>query len=387
MLSLSALIRQARDSPLYRDWPLSGVQRFGDPSWRQLPTLHRDALKRLSLPAPGDKGELLFISTGTTGSPKLIRYGSDDLDRVADLCARFGRLEGVTGHSRVMVLLPMGLWPVGRITVAGHRRLGAQVFPVDLHGGIHTWERMAREIRPTVISSTPSVLVDWASSHYEGPRLELLETTGEPLMSRERHLIEGAFGGLVYDAYGLTECVVGVECAIRDGFHFWPDATGVEILAPERDQSLEPGKIGELVLTSFQQATQPILRYRSGDLGRLEPQPCPCGHPSPLVRLKGRLRPGLSLPRGVLLENAVLEQALTEQGVEGWLRYKASPESPAAPFLAARFHPTLEVIYHGESPADQVRAQLLAALPELAELCHEGDIRLDILRDQGTGRH
>lgn len=375
MLSLQELLQAARSHPLYRNWPLEAVRYVGDPAWQHLPTLGREALRDRPLPR-ADAGELVYLSTGTVGHPKLVSLGRADLDRVGTLCAHFGALEGIGPRSRVMVLLPMALWPVGRITMEGHRRLCATVYPVDLHGGIDAWQRLARELRPTVISSTPSVLAAWAP-YYDGPPLELVETTGEPLLTRERHLIEGRFGGRVHDAYGLTECAVGVECAVRDGFHYWPDATHVEILAPDSDSPVPPGDEGEIVLTSFQNARLPILRYRSGDRGRLIPQSCACGHPTPRVQLFGRLRPAFDLPRGVLLEPEILAEALDVKGGVR-LRYKKGAESPAAIFLEQNCSPTLEVVYHGPVPPPTARRRLLEAIPELAELVHEGELQLDV---------
>ena len=375
MLSLQELLQAARAHPLYRDWPLEAVRQVGDPAWERLPTLGREALRNLPLPR-ASAGELIYLSTGTVGHPKLVPLGRADLDRVATLCVRFGALEGIGSHSRVMVLLPMALWPVGRITIEGHRRLGATVYPVDLHGGIDAWQRLVWELRPTVISSTPSVLAAWAP-YYEGPPLELVETTGEPLMTRERHLIEGRFGARVHDAYGLTECTVGVECAVRDGFHYWPDATHVEILAPDCDRPVSPGEEGEIVLTGFQNALLPILRYRSGDRGRLIPGSCACGHPTPRLQLLGRLRPAFDLPRGVLLEPETVADALgSERGVR--LRYKNGAESPAAAFVRRNRSPMLEVVYDGSMPPARARRKLLQAIPELAELVHEGAVGLEM---------
>ena len=383
MLALQKLLQAARAHPLYRNWPLKQVRQTGDSAWRRLPTLGRGALRDHPLP-PADAGELVYLSTGTVGHPKLVSLGDADLDRVGELCARFGALEGIGPHSRVMVLLPMALWPVGRITIEGHRRLGATVYPVDLHGGIDAWQRLSRELRPTVISSTPSVLAAWVP-HYDGPPLELVETTGEPLLTRERHLIEGRFGGWVHDAYGLTECVVGVECAIRDGFHYWPDATHVEILEPDSNTPVPAGEEGEIVLTSFQNERLPILRYRSGDRGRLMQQPCACGHPTPRVQLFGRLRPAFELPRGVLLEPEILAEALGMTG-RVQLRYKNGAESPAAAFLEQKCSPMLEVRYHGHISPTKARRRLLEAIPELAELVHEGEFQLEVASTAMTDR-
>lgn len=381
MLSLARLLVAAARHPLYRDWDFSLVEEFTDAAWRRLPSLTREHLRQNEETRPA-ASEILFHSSGTTGAPSLVRFGPEDLGRVGELCARFARLEGVSGRSRVMVLLPMGLWTAGKITVEGHRRVGAEVFPVDLHGGVEAWQRMADLIRPSVISSTPSVLAAWAP-HYRGPRLELVETTGEPLLIRDRHLIEARFGGFVLDAYGLSECVVGTECPVRAGFHYWPDATGVEVLALDSDTAVPDGEPGELVLTSFMQERMPVLRLRSGDRGRIERTLCPCGHEGPRAYLEGRIADTLALPRAVQLDAAELAGLLAEIAPGARFRYKGTPGSPAAPFLEGRFRPVLEIAFADREHVtlEDVRRELLAAFPDLAELVHEQELDVYIAPD------
>ncbi len=376
MLSEACLLQAAARHHLYKGWDFSQLTSFGDQAWCHLPTLKSERLRATQ--AQGRQGpELLFYSSGTTGAPKMVCYSLEDLGRVGELCARFARFEGVTEHSRVMVLLPMGLWTVGKITVDGHRLAGAEVFPVDLHGGIETWQRMLDLIRPTVISSTPSVLAAWAPD-YKGPRLEMVETTGEPLLDSERHLIEARFGAFVHDAYGLSECVVGTECRVRDGFHYWPDATRVEVLEPYSDRPVPEGKSGELVVTSMMQEHMPILRYRSGDKGCIDQQHCACGHEGPRVHLEGRIADTLVLPRAVKLDASELTTLISAQVAGARFRYKGAPSNPAAPFVEDSFRPALEIYIPSRftGKREGLRKEMFTALPELAELVHEQELDL-----------
>lgn len=390
MLDVASLIKHAAKYYPYNKWDFSQVRQFGDAEWRRLPFISSKQLKRLNSEldhVPCHQGELYFFSSGTTGNPKVIRYSQDDLERVAELCTRFAKLEGVSEKSRVMVLLPMVLWSVGKITVMMHMRAGATVFPVDLHGGVEAWQRMADIIRPTIISSTPSVLFEWAPL-YKGPKVELVETTSEPLLTRERHLIESKFGGFVYDTYGLTECVVGVNCGVRQEFHFWPDTVGIEIVDPDSDRLLADGQPGEVVLTSFMQERMPIVRYRTGDRGRLIRSVCECGESdTPRVTFEGRVCETYQLPRGVTLDPTDVHEALCEAGVQGQVFWKGKPGSPAALYVEKSFIPTMEIFLDVSSSSDieKVRKSFLASLPELSELAHENEIYINIYKVHSQG--
>ncbi|MBF0401724.1 MAG: AMP-binding protein [Magnetococcales bacterium] len=386
MLTFTELLVAARRTPLYDAWSLQEPllpEHPGDSNWQTLPTLDAEQLTCFTSEQCGHipGGTRLFLSSGTMGKPKLIPFTEADLERVAELCGRFSVLEGIDAQTRSMVLLPMASWTVGRITMDGHRRAGAQVHGMDLHGGVAAWQQACDAIRPTVISSTPSVLAAWAP-HYCGPPMTLLETTGESLLESERRLIEARFGAFVHDAYGLTECVVGVECAMRQGFHYWPDSVHVEILDPMTNQSLPAGTMGEIVLTSFQQGSLPILRYRSGDLGWLAETPCPCGRREPLLHLYGRKAPALTLPRGVTLDRCLLEGALVAWGYEyPRVIWKGTPGSPATPFVTDCFRPALEITWRkrvDEANDTVLRRQLFDQFPELAELAHEQVLNLSL---------
>lgn len=390
MLNVASLIQIASKYYPYKAWDFSRIREFGDREWQQLPFLTSEQLKVLNneldhIPCP--QGEVLFFSSGTTGNPKVIRYSQSDLDRVASLCTRFAKLEGVSKESRVMVLLPMALWSVGKITVMMHMQAGATVFPVDLHGGVDIWQQMADVIKPTIISSTPSVLYEWAPL-YKGPKLELIETTGEPLLARERHLIEAKFGSFVYDTYGLSECVVGVNCGIRQEFHFWPDAVGIEVVEPGGDKTLTDEQSGEVVVTSFMQERMPIIRYRTGDRGRLIRSICECGETdTPRIVFEGRVAETYQLPRGVTLDPTDIHESLEEAGVQGQVIWKGKPGSPAAPYVERSFIPTLEILLRCSKylNIENLRKSFLTSLPELSELVHENEIIINFVNDTVFG--
>ena len=380
MVPLQRLLQKAAKHPLYSKWNFAGIKTFADAAWQRLPLLEGNELIAKREKLSYIEGGYVYFTSGTTDEPKVLFFSQMDMERIGDLCARFAQFEGIGPHSRVMVLLPMSLWAVGRITVDGHKKAGATVFPIDLHGGLQHWLHMIREIRPTVISSTPSVLT-YLAHHYDGPPLELVETTGEPLLETERRLIESRFGAFVHDAYGLSECVVGVECRMRRGFHVWPDATGVEIIDPVTGEALSAGETGEIVLTSFMQEATPIIRYRSGDLGWLDPEPCPCGQEGPLLHL---VSPGgdiFQLRRGVQLSRQEIEDVLHKCGCGSCdIAYKEGPRNIAR-FILPEERPLLEIGIPSNMPSlhgEEIRHCLLDALPHLAEVVYEKEVSLHI---------
>jgi phenylacetate-CoA ligase len=68
------------------------------------------------------------------------------------------------------------------------------------------------------------------------------------------------------------------------------DHAVLELVNPESDAPVElaDGATGELVWTHLRREASPLLRYRSGDLGRVWTAPCACGRATPRIRIDGR---------------------------------------------------------------------------------------------------
>jgi phenylacetate-CoA ligase len=80
--------------------------------------------------------------------------------------------------------------------------------------------------------------------------------------------------------YGCTEVgMVGITCKKFNRFHTFADTVFLEI---------ENNTTHELILTSLQNRRTPIIRYKNGDLGRLEDHTCSCGFCGKTLFLEGR---------------------------------------------------------------------------------------------------
>ncbi len=109
--------------------------------------------------------------------------------------------------------------------------------------------------------------------------------SAEPLDLGLRRAVEQAWDCEIFDHWGMTETGFGggVECAAHDGHHLREAEFLVEIVDPLSAAPLAPGEQGEIVLSSLDRRGMPLVRYRTGDAGRILPGPCACG--SPLRRL------------------------------------------------------------------------------------------------------
>ncbi len=126
--------------------------------------------------------------------------------------------------------------------------------------------------------------------------------------------IERALGLAAVNFYGLSElCGPGVatEClAVRDGLHVQEDHFVVEVVDPSDGRRVAPGAEGELVFTSLTKEALPLIRYRTGNIGRVVVHACPCGRTTVrLTGLRGR-HDDMLIVRGVNVHPSQVEHAL-----------------------------------------------------------------------------
>ena len=51
---------------------------------------------------------------------------------------------------------------------------------------------------------------------------------------------------------------------------------------------LPPGETGELVFTTLRKHARPLIRFRTGDIGRIDQTPCKCGRTHGRIHILGR---------------------------------------------------------------------------------------------------
>lgn len=94
------------------------------------------------------------------------------------------------------------------------------------------------------------------------------------------------------------------------GLHIAEDHFLPEVVDPASGEQLPVGAEGELVLTCLTKQALSMIRYRTGDITRLDPEPCDCGRTSiRMARIKGRSDDMLVI-KGVNVYPSQLEAAL-----------------------------------------------------------------------------
>ncbi len=274
---------------------------------------------------PRDNVVRVHASSGTTGKATVVGYTQRDVNTWAELMARSLMCAGASRRDIVHNAYGYGLFTGGLGMHYGVERLGATILPIS-GGGTRRQVMLMRDFGSTILCSTPSyALFLYESIIAAGMSISDLKLhTGifgaEPWSEKMRSEIESKLQIKALDIYGLSEIMgpgVGMECCdAQEGLHIWEDHFLIEIIDPDTGEQLPLGESGELVITTITKEAQPLIRYRTRDITRIEAIPCRCGRTHRRIsRIQGRSDDMLII-RGVNVFPQQIETILLEtQGV------------------------------------------------------------------------
>ena len=105
------------------------------------------------------------------------------------------------------------------------------------------------------------------------PALRVVCTTGEPLYSHQRTLIERVFGVPAANEFGSRDIGFTAHESPQGQILLMSESIVLEVL--DRDGRPVPtGELGECVMTGLCSDAQPFIRYRTGDMVRMSAEGC-----------------------------------------------------------------------------------------------------------------
>jgi len=242
----------------------------------------------------------MHVTSGTTGEPVAVGFTRRDHEANSAVGGEAFRIAGVRADDTVAHCLNYALYAGG---IADHMALeasGATVVPVGTGQSRRLLDLIPR-LGITAIFGTlsfPAYLAGRAREAGIDPRelgLRHIVTAGEPGagLAGVRSEIEEAWGATVADSFGMSDIwsTMAGACEQDEGLHLTVGEHALlELVDPDSGAplELEDGASGEFVWTHLQREASPLLRYRSGDLGRVWTSPCACGRSSPRIRIDGR---------------------------------------------------------------------------------------------------
>ncbi|MBA4416769.1 MAG: phenylacetate--CoA ligase [Syntrophus sp. (in: bacteria)] len=248
---------------------------------------------------PFEKVVRIHASSGTTGKRKVLCYSAKDVDDWAEMFARCYSYADCTAEDRIQIAVGYGVWTAGWGFQNGCERFGAMSIPIG-PGNTDMQCQFLEDFGTTVLCCTASMGLLMAEEiDQRGLKGKIAlrkmifgsERASDAMRTRISELSGVSFDQL-FDIPGMTELYgpgTGLDCRYHRGIHYWADYYILEILNPDTLEPVQPGEVGEMVVTTLKKEAAPLIRYRTRDLTRLIPEVCPCGSIMPMHdRILGR---------------------------------------------------------------------------------------------------
>jgi len=265
----------------------------------------------------------VHASSGTTGMSTVVGYTRNDIKTWSNLVGRILTAGGVTADDVIQISFNYGLFTGAFGLHYGAERVGASVIPMS-SGNTKRQIKIMQDFKTTALVSTPSyamLIADTVREMNIDPNSLSLKWGlfgAEPWSDTMRKELEQRLMIKATDNYGLSEVMgpgVAGECLQQNGLHISEDHFLVEVIDPETLHPVKLGDVGELVITTLTKEAFPMIRYRTRDLTRLMPEPCPCGRTlRRMSRVMGRTDDMLII-RGVNVFPSQIEAVLFD--IEG----------------------------------------------------------------------
>ena len=347
--------------------PLRSIEGVRDLPFTTPADLGREAGRLVCVSQEEIRRVVTFETSGTSGAPKRVFFTEADLELALDFFEHGVSAVAAPGE-RMMIALPAEREDsVGRLLARGIAR--ASVVPVKcgLFADPGPVLSLLEVHRPAAIIGLPVQILSLAC------HAEPAESTGfcalRSIVLCSDHVPASLVRALrrrtraaIFEHYGMTEMGLGggIDCEAHAGYHLRECDFLFEIVDPTSGEPLPDGVEGELVFTTLTRRGMPLIRYRTGDLSRFLPEPCPCGTVlRRLEKVRDRVDGAVWLGAGGAVTQSALDEALF--AVDGVVNFSATliPGDPKKLELRVDCPSTLD------SPSE---AALLRALDGIASI-------------------
>lgn len=209
-------------------------------------------------------------STGSTRPPKRLFFTERDLRQTEEFF--FYGMQPMVRPGEIAAVFMEGAsaCSVGGLLQKALARFGAAARVAGFYSGEDNCAQAAQGAACLV--GTPAQMALLADRcPFLRPKTVLL--SGERVASSLRKRLEAVWGAETFTHWGMCETGYGgaVENAEHNGLSVRNDSLCLEVIDPQTKEALPVGQSGEIVFSTLNREGMPLLRYRTGDYGRLLP--------------------------------------------------------------------------------------------------------------------
>jgi phenylacetate-CoA ligase len=266
---------------------------------------------------------------GSSGEPLIFFLGKERVSHDVAAKWRATRWWGVDlGDPEIVVWgSPIELGAQDRVRRLRDALLRTRLLPAfELSdANLDAFVKTIRDTRPAMLFGYPSALARIARhAAARGIALNTLGikvafVTAERLYDDQRIAIENGFGCPVANGYGGRDAGFIAHACPRGGMHITAEDIIVETIGAD-GRCVKAGEPGEIVVTHLASRDFPFIRYRTGDVGVLDTEVCPCGRCLPMLReIQGRSTDFVVAEDGTIMHGLALIYVIRDlQGISAF---------------------------------------------------------------------
>ena len=329
--------------PFYRDlFAREGFdpQKVNGPADLQaLPFLTKSVIRenKDTLRADDAQGLARFNTGGSSGEPLIFFIGTERVTHDVAAKWRATRWWDVDiGDPEIVVWgSPIELGSQDKVRLIRDRLMRTELLPAFemSDAKVEGFIARIREVRPRMVFGYPSAISHIAGyAEKKGIRLDdlgvkVVFVTSERLYDHQREIISRLFACPVANGYGGRDAGFIAHACPSGSMHITAEDIIVEIIDGE-GRVQPPGVSGEIVVTHLATRDYPFVRYRTGDVGVLSEDRCPCGRGLPILReIQGRSTDFVISADGTVMHGLALIYVLRD--IPGVASFKIVQETTA----------------------------------------------------------
>ena len=263
-----------------------------------------------------------FSTGGSSGEPLIFYRGKERVSHDVAAKWRATRWWGVDiGDPEIVVWgSPIELGSQDRVRAIRDKLLRTELLSAFemSDANLRQFTQRIKTFKPRMLFGYPSSLALMAeyiiNNGYkvDNVGIKVVFVTSERLYEHQRTAIETAFGAPVANGYGGRDAGFIAHQCPHGAMHITAEDIVVEIV--DEDGEVLPFKEkGEIVVTQLSTGDFPFVRYRTGDVGSLSDDTCPCGRGLPLLaEIEGRSTDFVRATDGTVIHGLALIYVLRE---------------------------------------------------------------------------
>ncbi|MEN3015716.1 MAG: AMP-binding protein [bacterium] len=240
-----------------------------------------------TLVSRGMKVGYIFSTGGTTGKPKYIGYSFQEFETVCQYLVECYR--GIDEQDLVANLFMAGnMWASFLFVSRALEKIGCSILPIAGNTDLMLTKFFISNFRPNCIVGIPTQIVNVFENDWDFVRK--IYYAGENFLPQQIEFFKSR-GCIIYSGgYASVDAdIIGFQCSNIPIplHHIFTSHQIVEIIDIDTGKPItELNQVGEIVVTNLDRYLCPIIRYRTGDLGKWVKSSCGCNLPT--IELIGR---------------------------------------------------------------------------------------------------